>query len=281
MKKQSNITEKSIKEFQQYLIDDEKAELTIYKYIREINELSNYLSGKQLSKERILAYREYLQSKNQVRTVNSKLSAVNSYLEFTCQGHCKVKLLKIQRCSFTSEERELLEKEYRRLLAIAEEQGNRRLYLLLMTLCATGLRVSELSFVTIEALATGRVNICLKGKNRIVILPKQLINHLAIYAREKGIQSGPVFCTRTGRPLDRSNICRDMKKLCSLANVDIRKVFPHNLRHLFARTYYNLEKNLSHLADILGHSSIETTRIYVATSAREHEKILNRMQLLS
>ncbi|KAA3379488.1 tyrosine-type recombinase/integrase, partial [Akkermansia muciniphila] len=159
-------------------------------------------------------------------------------------------------------------------------KGNERLYLLMLTLCGTGIRIGELQFITVEAVEAGRAEISLKGKNRTVILQKELRSKLKRYISEHGLQHGHVFRTKNGRPLDRSNICHDMKKLCEEARVDRSKVFPHNLRHLFARTYYAIEKNLAHLADLLGHSQLETTRIYVAISASEHERILQKMKLI-
>ncbi len=186
----------------------------------------------------------------------------------------------MQRQAFLNESRELSEAEYRQLLSTAQANGNERLYLIMLTLCGTGIRVSELPYITVEAAESGRAQIRMKGKIRTIILQKELRKRLKRYAKERGITNGHIFRTRSGRPLDRSNICHDMKKMCDETKIDSDKVFPHNLRHLFARTFYAIEKNLAHLADILGHSRIETTRIYVAVSAAAHERILNRMNLV-
>ena len=269
-----------IEEFQNYLWEHEKAKLTIQKYISEIENLKEFLQGQPIGKSRLLEYRGQLQERHKARTVNAKLSAVNAYLVFSGMEDCKVKLLKIQHCSFIEENKELSEAEYRRLLSSAGKLKNKRMYYLLLTFGGTGIRVSELPFITVEAVRTGRADINLKGKNRTVILPKKLTDKLSRYAKEQGIHTGAVFCTSNGKKLDRSNICHDMKKLCKEANVDAHKVFPHNLRHLFARCFYAVHKNLAHLADILGHSSVETTRIYVQTSIREHERIISKMKLV-
>lgn len=274
------ITKNQIQAFEAYLYLKEKSKATAVKYVRTLEKLAEHLQGAELTKFRLLEYREQLQRQKKPQTVNGILSAIHAFLDFCGWQDCKVKLLKVQRQSFTDEARELSEAEYRRLLLAAKARGNERLYLLMLTICGTGIRVSELVFITVEAAVTGRAEICMKGKNRTVILPKELRNRLKRYAKDKDIRSGYIFRTKNGRPLDRSNICHDMKRLCEEARVDSSKVFPHNLRHLFARTFYAIEKNLSHLADILGHSRIETTRIYVAVSAAAHERILNRMHLI-
>ena len=192
----------------------------------------------------------------------------------------RLKFFRVQRRAFIDEKRELTEAEYRRLLSAAKAQGNNRMYCLLMTIAGTGIRISELRFITVKAVQKGRAEIRLKGKTRTILLTKELRSRLLKYISQCGISNGCVFRTRSGRPLDRSNVCHDMKKLCRDAAVDPNKVFPHNLRHLFARVFYAVEKNLAHLAVVLGHSSIETTRIYVAASAREYEKTLCRMRLI-
>lgn len=274
------ITKQDIDAFETMLRLDEKAEATIRKYVKAAAGLWEFLEGKPVTKENIINFRQYLQERQKAQTVNGNLTAVNTFLDFLSMGDCKVKLLKVQRRAFLDETKELTEAEYRRLLAAAEKKGNRRLQLLMMTLCSTGIRISELSYITVEAAKRGRADISLKGKYRTIILPKGLCRKLLRYAAEQGIGTGCVFRTRTGRPVDRSNVCHDMKKLCRLAKVDPRKVFPHNLRHLFARCFYAVEKNLVYLADILGHSRLETTKIYIAASASAHEKILQKMNLL-
>lgn len=269
-----------LKEFQKHLMQEEKSSATIKKYMREVELFSEFLRGKGVNKEIILAYREYLLNQFQAQTVNGKLSAISAYLKFAGWDHLAVKLIKVQRRSFLSEDKELTDVEYRRLLTAAKQQHNLRLYYLMMTVCSTGIRISELKFITLDVLKVGYAEIRLKGKNRRVILPKDLVERLQHYVSQQGVTTGPVFQTRNGRPLDRSNICHDMKRLCEVARVDANKVFPHNLRHLFARSFYAIEKNLAHLADILGHSSIETTRIYIAVSMKSHERVIRKMQLI-
>lgn len=266
--------------FRENLMENEKAEATIRKYIYETERLIEFLGEREIKKELILEYRESLQEKCEARTVNGKLSAVNSFLSFIGKSECRVKFLKVQHQVFIAENRELSQKEYKRLLYEAKKKGDERLYYLMLTIGNTGIRVSELKYITVEAVKRGRAEIFLKGKNRTVLIPKGLKCCLEVYARKIRKSRGCIFCTRSGAPMDRSNICHEMKRLCERANVDSNKVFPHNLRHLFARTYYAVEKNLAHLADILGHSSVETTRIYVAASVREHENTFHKMRLI-
>lgn len=278
--KNHTITPKTICGFERHLRENEKAALTIEKYIHEASLLMEYLKGDPISKPKLLHYRDVLLEKNQARTVNAKFSALNSYLEYAGLKDCRVKLLKVQRKVFIDDDKDLSEAEYRRLLAAAKEKDNQRLYHVMLTICTTGIRVSELRFITLEAVKRGRTEIRLKVKSRIIIFHKELISKLERYAKEQGITGGYLFCTKSGKPLDRSNICHDMKKLCQASRVNPKKVFPHNLRHLFAKSYYAIEKNLARLADILGHSSVETTRIYVATGIREHERVLRQMRLI-
>lgn len=213
-------------------------------------------------------------------TVNSILAAVNGFFRFMGWKDIAVKLLKIQKALFCDERRELTRAEYVRLVSAAQKVGNERLSLVMQTICATGTRVSELRFITVEAVTTGRAEICNKGKRRTVFLPGRLRRLLRKYLQKQKKTAGAVFTTRTGRPLDRSNIWRDMKALCESADVEPGKVFPLNLRHLFARTYYSLEKDLSRMADILGHSSVNTTRIYTMESGGVHQRQLERMGLI-
>lgn len=213
-------------------------------------------------------------------TVNSILAAVNGFFRFMGWKDIAVKLLKIQKALFCDERRELTRAEYARLVSAAQKVGNERLPLVMQTICATGTRVSELRFITVEAVTTGRAEICNKGKRRTVFLPGRLRRLLRKYLQKQKKTAGAVFTTRTGRPLDRSNIWRDMKALCESADVEPGKVFPLNLRHLFARTYYSLEKDLSRMADILGHSSVNTTRIYTMESGGVHQRQLERMGLI-
>lgn len=274
------ISEEEIRAFKEQLYLNERSGATAAKYVRAVRECAAYLQGRELTKPRLLEYRDHLRKKVKAQTVNGKLSGISAFLDFMGWRELKVRLLKVQRQAFLDESRELSEAEYKRLLTAARTRGNERLYLLMQTICGTGIRVSELVYITVEAAAAGRAEISMKGKNRTIILPKKLRRKLLSYAKRRDINSGYIFRTKTGRPLDRSNICHDMKKLCDSAEVDPGKVFPHNLRHLFARTFYAVEKNLAHLADVLGHSRIETTRIYVAVSAAAHERILDRMDLV-
>lgn len=274
------ITQTTINDYKNHLIESEKASLTTTKYLHEVRLLMGYLAGEPVSKIKLLHYRDKLLEKHHVRTVNGKLSAINSYLTYAGVNDCKVKLLKVQRKSFIDDDRELTEAEYRRLLTAAKEKKKNRLYHIILTIGATGIRVSELQLITLEAVRNGKAEIRLKGKSRTIILHKDLKKKLTDYVNEQNIRSGHIFCTKSGKPLDRSNICHDMKKLCEAANVNPRKVFPHNLRHLFAKSYYAIEKNLARLADILGHSSVETTRIYIAAGIREHERTLQKMRLI-
>lgn len=274
------ITEEEIKSFECEMYMNEKARSTIQKYISAIRRFSIYLEDQEVTKMNVLAYREKLQETMRAQTVNGALSAIHAFLDYCGWQDCKVKLLKVQRKAFLEASRELSETEYKRLVTAADEQGNKCLCILIQTICATGIRIGELKYITVEAVKAGRVEICMKGKNRTILLPKELRIKLEKYTKKKNIQEGYIFRTRSGKPLDRSNIWSAMKKLCSDAKVNPKKVFPHNLRHLFARTFYAIEKNIAHLADVLGHSRIETTRIYVAVSESAHERILNRMKLI-
>lgn len=259
----------------------EKAHATITKYINEAERLAEYLNGNPLNKRALLEYRETLAENFSSRTVNTKLAAINGYLAFIGADEYKVHLLKVQRKAFIAENRELSAAEYKRLVNAADASGNDRLSLVMQTICATGIRISELRYITTDAIEKHHTEIRLKGKSRTVLIPNKLCKKLAEYAARQRIDTGAVFRTKGGKPLDRANVCHDMKRLCNAAHVERSKVFPHNLRHLFARAFYSIEKNLSHLADVLGHSSIETTRIYVAASSRQYERMLDKMKLIT
>ncbi len=276
----TRITKEDIQAFKKHLYINEKANTTITKYLYAVEKFAIFLNGRTVEKHLLLEYRDRLLTKCKAQTVNGRLSAINAFLSFHQMTECKVKLLKVQRQAFLDESKELSQKEYRQLLETARRKGNQRLYLLMVTLCATGIRIGELEFITVEAVQSGRVEIYFKGKNRTIILQKELKCKLQRYIKKQKLEKGAIFRTKNGRPLDRSNICHDMKKLCQQAGVERSKVFPHNLRHLFARTYYAIDKNLAHLSDLLGHSKVETTRIYVAVSASEHERILRKMKLI-
>lgn len=278
---QRSITRKSINAYKQYLLMAEKAHATITKYINEVERLSEYLEHNALNKCALLEYRETLAENFSSRTVNTKLAAINGYLAFIGADEYKVHLLKVQRKAFIAENRELSAAEYKRLVNAADASGNDRLSLVMQTICATGIRISELRYITTDAIEKHHTEIRLKGKSRTVLIPNKLCKKLAEYAARQRIDTGAVFRTKGGKPLDRANVCHDMKRLCDAAHVERSKVFPHNLRHLFARAFYSIEKNLSHLADVLGHSSIETTRIYVAASSRQYERMLDKMKLIT
>ena len=274
------ITSKNIDKFRTYLQNEERAAATVEKYIRDVLAFGAWLGGQEICKNAVLAYKDYLIETYAPASVNSILSSLNSFFRFTGRHDCHVKTLKIQRQIFAKSEKELTKAEYERLLSAAHKQGNRRLYYLMQTLCSTGIRVSELKFITAQAVRTGQADIRCKGKMRTVFLPKQLCKMLKGYMKEQCITEGSVFQTRTGKPLNRSNVWRMLKDLCESAGVSKDKVFPHNFRHLFARTFYSLQKDVVRLADILGHSSINTTRVYTMESGEEHLRQMQKLGLL-
>lgn len=275
------LSEEIISQYEGLLWEDEKSEGTIKKYKRDIETFYAYIGeGNTVTKKAVIDYKQKLIQKFEVTTVNSILAALNSFFKRMGWYDCVVRSLKIQREAFRSESKELSKEEYYQLLNTAEKRGNKRLHLLMQAICATGIRVSELKYITVEALNIGRAKVSLKGKTRTVILPSALCRKLRKYAKENEIKTGSIFITRNGKPMHRSNIFREMKKLCTEANVDSRKVFPHNLRHLFACAYYQKEKDISHLADLLGHTSIDTTRIYLTRSSEEQARQIEKMGLV-
>ena len=269
-----------VRYYENYLVEEERSRNTITKYMRDLKSYFIFLQGEAVTKESLVCWKEKLTQTYLPASVNSMLAAVNGFLEWAGYPQYRVKPLKIQREIFTKPEKELSKEEYIRLVKAAEEKQNCRLALILQTICATGIRVSELQFITLETARTGRTVVDCKGKKRTVFLPGALSRALQEYCREHGIKEGVVFRTKNRKPLDRSNIWRDMKNLCCSAGVEPEKVFPHNLRHLFARTYYHMEKDLSRLADLLGHSNVTTTRIYTMESGLEHAKQVERMGLV-
>lgn len=274
------ITQDLIENFKNHLIDEEKASATLEKYVRDIKAFFVWVSGLEISKRTVLDYKEYLIGNFAPASVNSVLSSLNAFFQFNNWHELKVKMLKIQKQIFVQKERELTRAEYVRLLNAAREKKNERLYLLMQAICSSGIRVSELKYVTVESLRSRSTTINNKGKMRIVLLPAKLCSTLAEYTKRQKILSGPVFVTKTGKPLDRSTIWKMMKALCVRAQVSERKVFPHNLRHLFARTFYTLEKDIVRLADILGHSSVNTSRIYTMETGEIHRRKLQKLGLL-
>ena len=275
-----SITQDLIENFENYLINEEKTSATLEKYIRDIKAFFEWISGTEIDKQKVLNYKEYLIGKFAPTSVNSVLSSLNSFFEFNNWYELKVKMLKIQKQIFAQKDKELSKAEYERLLDAAKAKSNERLYLLMQTICSSGIRVSELQYVTVEAIKLRKATINCKGKMRIVILPKELCRMLTEYAKTQKITSGSVFVTKTGKPLDRSTIWKMMKALCECAKVSKYKVFPHNLRHLFARTFYTLQKDIVRLADILGHSSVNTTRIYTMESGEIHRRQIQKLGLL-
>lgn len=273
------ITPKMAEHFTLHLKEQEKGASTIELYQRSLAAFCKFLGDEPITKSTLIEWKESLTERYAATSVNTMLAGVNAFLNFVGWLDCKVKPLKIQRNLFCREEKELTHEEYLRLVQAAEREGNERLCLVIQTICATGIRVSELQFITIEAVHIGRSVVNCKGKTRTIFLPKKLYQTLIRYARKQQRTSGPIFITKAGKPLDRSNIWRDMKALCKSAGVEKEKVFPHNLRHLFARTYYRLEKDLFRLADILGHSNVNTTRIYTMESGTVHAQQIEHMQL--
>lgn len=275
------LTEKVIKSFQTHLELEEKSTHTVEKYCRDVRVFLIFSGGEEVCKETVIAFKQHLLDSNYAaRSINSMLASINSLFDWLGWSDCRVKALKTQQQIFCSEEKELSKAEYLRLVRTAQQNGNERLNLILQTICGTGIRVSELPFITVEAARSGEAIVSCKGKIRSVFLVKMLQKKLLRYAAKQGIISGSIFVTRTGKPISRTNIWREMKGLCERANVDSRKVFPHNLRHLFARIFYSIEKDIAKLADILGHSSINTTRIYIISTGTEHRQRMESMRLI-
>ena len=267
--------------FRNYLLEEERSAATIEKYGRDVLAFLSWLSDREeISKEVVVGYKQAIIGKYKTTSANSMLVSVNRFLDFIGKKDCQVKLFKIQRNPFRKKDKELTKEEYNRLILAAKAKSSSRLFLMIQAICSTGIRVSEHRFITREALERGRITIYNKGKERVVFLPKKLKKCLLQYCRQNGIYSGPVFVTKNGTPVNRCNVWAEMKALCKEAGVSPEKVFPHSLRHLFAVTYYRMQKDIVHLADILGHSNIEYTRIYTFTSEEEHARVLSRMCLL-
>ena len=273
------LSTEQIKEFSNYLSREEKSTATQEKYLRDVRAFCVYADGNEITKELVVAWKKKLvESGYAVRSINSMLASVNSLLDFLGLSNCKVKNIRTQRQTYCTEDKELTKTEYLRLLAASKK--NEQLNLVLQTICGTGIRVSELRYFTVEAIRYGEVTVDCKSKTRTILVPGKLKNILLNYAKKHGITTGAIFVTRNGKPLNRSNIWSAMKKLCENAGVKPSKVFPHNLRKLFARTFYGIEKDIAKLADILGHSSINTTRIYIMTTGIEHRRKIDRLGLV-
>ena len=276
----TNITHAEIAAYCAALRADEKAAGTLEKYRRDLTAFSRWLDRRTVTKETAADWKTHLLNSGYApRTINSMLAALNSFFRFM-DWHIKVRFLKIQRQLFRETSRELRRSEYDRLLAAAREHGQERLALLMETLCATGIRISELQYITLEAVRRGRADISLKGKIRTILIPRKLAKKLLAYARAAGIRGGEIFRTRTGRGLSRRQVWYELKRLCRAAGVAPSRVFPHNFRHLFAQTFYRATRDIAKLADVLGHSSIETTRIYLVTTGEEHQRQLDRLGLV-
>lgn len=269
-----------IREFEQHLYEEERSRATIEKYLHDVRYFVEYVSGRSVDKQLVLEYKQSLGESYAVTSANSMIAALNAFLRFCGWYELCIKQFRVQREAYCSEEKELTKAEYLRLLSAAKAENNERLNLILQTICGTGIRVSELSFITVESLHRGEAIVACKGKRRRVFLVADLKKKLLRYAKTQGISSGAVFVTRSGKPLSRSNIWKEMKGLCEKANVSSAKVFPHNLRHLFARTFYGLDKDIAKLADLLGHASINTTRIYIVTTGAEHQRKMEQMKLI-
>ena len=275
------VTKEEIRQFSDALAEEERSAGTIEKYVRDVRRFAAWLDGEEASRERTAAWRDGLLERGYAPvTINSMVAAVNRFFVVLGWEECKVKALKIQRKLFRDDRRELTREEYERLLTAAHSLGRERLALLLETICSTGIRVSEVKYITVEAAHAGRAEISLKGKLRTILLPGKLCRKLKKYARQQKNASGEIFLTRSGKSLSRRQIWAEMKRLCKAAGVAPSKVFPHNLRHLFARTFYRVCRDVVKLADVLGHSSIETTRIYLISTGSEHANILRKMHLV-
>ncbi|MBQ8640202.1 MAG: tyrosine-type recombinase/integrase [Lachnospiraceae bacterium] len=273
------LTMKHVQEFYQHLVREEKSHVTIAKYYRDAQTFLRFTEGKAVTREMVIAYKNSLMERAYaVRSINSMLAGMNSLFSFMGWNDYRVKSIRMQRQIYSAEEKELTKAEYMRLLDAS--RANEQLNLVLQTICGTGIRVSELRYFTVESVKTGEVTVDCKNKTRTILVPGRLKSLLLSFAKRRKITAGAIFITRSGKNLDRSNIWSSMKKLCNAANVKASKVFPHNLRKLFARTFYCLEKDIAKLADILGHSSINTTRIYIMTTGVEHRRKIERLGLV-
>lgn len=271
---------KKVQNFESYLRNEERSEATVEKYVRDVRFFEAFVGNAEISKQIVLEYKNRLIERYAVASANSMIAALNCFLRFCGWHDMCVKQFKMQREAYCSEEKELSRAEYTRLLDAASANHNERLNLIIQTICGTGIRVSELQFITVEAVQNGEAVVNCKGKNRRIFIVPMLRKKLLHYAKKQGIRRGTVFITRGGKPVSRNSIWREMKALCKQANVAQSKVFPHNLRHLFARTFYGIEKDIAKLADILGHASINTTRIYIVTTGAEHKRKMENMRLI-
>ena len=281
MKKKMQLTQREFDQFEDHLRHDEREESTIEAYLRSLTRFAEWADGRTITKELAMEWKTALsESGYRPISVNAMLAAVNKF--FTCMGRedCKVKYLKLQRQMFRKSEKDLSKEEYQRLVRAAHEKGDLRMELILETICATGIRVGELKYITVEAVRAGVAEIALKGKIRTILLPHRLCRKLQKYAKQQKIASGKIFLTQDGLPVSRQSIWTRMKALCEAAGVERSKVFPHNLRSLFARSFYGSCHDVVRLADVLGHSSIETTRIYLMSTGKEYLRQLDKLGLV-
>ncbi|MCD8222712.1 MAG: tyrosine-type recombinase/integrase [Clostridiales bacterium] len=274
------ITKQMVEDYRCHLIEEEKSTATLQKYLHDLEVFRSFVRGKGINKETMIRYKEFLSKNYLVTSINSMLAGVNGFFKFFGWYDCVVKTIKSQKGLFRGEDRELSREEYGKLLDAAKTAGKMRLWHILQAICSTGIRVSELRFITVESVRAGYADVNMKGKNRRIILPQKLITLLKTYIGENRISKGSVFVTRGGKPVDRSNLYHEIRKLCEMAGVARSKGFPHNLRHLFACIYYEQEKNLANLADVLGHSNLNTTRLYVRCGWKKQVRILDEMALV-
>ena len=274
------ITKEQIQSFRNYLIDEEKSKATVSKYMHDITDFAKWIGEQEITKQAVLKYKEVIGNEYAITSANSMLAAINCFFKMLDWNDLYVKQFKAQKNVFCPAEKELTKEEYKRLVKTAEQKNNERLSLTIQTICGTGIRVSELAYITLETVRHGQATVSCKGKTRIIFIIAALQKKLLRYAREHHITSGAIFVTKSGKPMNRTNIWKEMKSLCKQAGVASEKVFPHNLRHLFARTFYGLEKDIAKLADILGYSSINTTRIYIVATGTEHKRRMENMRLI-
>jgi len=275
------ITQEIVDRFNAHLLEEERSAVTIEKYNRDIAALRRFAGDNEINKELVIAYKQHLiESGYAERSVNSMLAAINSLFQFLEWYDCRIKAIKLSPEIYRPDEKELTQKEYERLVNTAMKQGKEKLAVILQTICGTGIRISELQFITVEAVRRGEAKVHCKGKSRKIFIVDALKSLLLEYIRKYHIKSGTIFLSKTGKPMNRTTVWREMKSLCKAAKVNPSKVFPHNLRHLFARVFYKLEKDIAKLADILGHSSINTTRIYLVATGKEHRRKMERLGLV-
>ena len=280
MRKEIRLTDKLLKSFVGYLHDQEKSSSTIKTYQRELFSLQIYIDGDNITKEKLILYKNILANQYTPSTCNVAIAAINSFLRFVGRQDLMIKPLRVQKQIFEDKDRELTKKDYNKLIKAAMLNNDERTALAIQTICSTGIRVSELQFITVDSLRKGQAQVKNKGKNRMVFLPKTLVQVLKKYVVNQNIASGSIFVTRNGKCLDRSNLWKSMKNLCDIAGVKSSKIYPHNLRHLFAKTYYTQQKDISRLADILGHSNINTTRLYTRESGIVHARQIEGLGLI-